>query len=95
MTFCDQVDLPSDNRSNIQIIKFALQHILRKLIYQVTCLLPHAVKTCIHKYLFLSNIYILNYARVLIRSSTQVINLQTLTLYDLFLNQDISLWDLW
>ena len=90
MTCCDQADLPSDNRANIQIIKFALLHILQKLFHEVTCLLPHAVKTCIHKYIFLKYIYILNYAPVLIRTLTQVINRQILTLYGLFLNQDIS-----
>jgi hypothetical protein len=86
MTCCDQADLPSDNRSNVQIIKFAWLHILQKIFHQVTCLLPHALKTYIHKYLFLRNIYILNYARVLTRILTQVINRRILTLYDLFLN---------
>ena len=90
MTFCDQADLPSDNRSNKQIIKFVLLHILQKRFHQVTYLLPHAVKTCIHKYLFLRIIYILNYAQVPIRTLTKVIKRQTLTLYDLFLNQDNS-----
>jgi hypothetical protein len=90
MTCCDQADLPSDNRYNIQIIKFALLRILQKLFHQVTCFLPHAVKTAIHKHLFLSNIFILNYNRVLIRILTQVTNRQILTLYYLFLNQNIS-----